>query len=258
MIRTLIWLLAGCCVALSAYYSLTGGAVTAGMVVIYLAAVLLLGCGVFYRPLAAFTAHGVGLWLKCLALAGVGAYLALAVFLAVAGGGSAAVGDEQALVVLGAGLRGDVISRVLRYRLDAAYEFAVAHPDLPVVVTGGQGPGETRTEAAAMREYLLEKGLPPQRVLLEDRSTSTQENLSFALQVLAANGYPDVRTLAVVTNRFHCYRARLIAARQGLVAHTVAAGINWAAVPSCYAREVLATLYYWLLCRGSTIAFDGP
>ena len=101
-------------------------------------------------------------------------------------------GQEKIVVVLGAGLRKDRPSKLLRYRLDKAYEYAVAHPDTILVTAGGQGRDEWVPEGQAMRDYLIEKGLPPDRVLAETRSTSTEENFAFAKQVLEQSGFdPD-------------------------------------------------------------------
>lgn len=247
--QILVWVLAACMVILCVHSTIRAASITVPLVVWYLLAVFFLLWGAFYEPVTRFCAHGVGRFLQYLLLLGVLVFLGLAVFVAAAGGAHRATGNEQAIIVLGAGLKGDTISNVLCRRLDAALEFAGAHPELPVVVTGGQGPGENRPEAHAMREYLLQHGLEPSRVLAEDRSTSTQENLRFALQVLAENGYHDVRRVAVVTNRFHCYRARLIAGRQGLEAATVPASLRWDNIPSCYVREVLAVLFYWIIRR---------
>ncbi len=248
MLRVIVWALAVFFVASSISWTLTSN-LTAGLIMMYIISVALVLWGTFYHPLAAFTAHGVGRVLKWLVAAGVLVYFGIAVFLAVAPSVTGATGGEQAIVVLGAGLRGDRVSGTLRRRLDAAYDFACAHPDLPVVVTGGQGPGETRTEASAMKEYLLDRGLAADRVLLEDRSTSTRENFLFARQVLAENGHPAVDTVAFVTNRFHCYRAGLIAGRLGLQANAVPATLGPSSILPCYLREVLAVLYYWLIQR---------
>ena len=172
------------------------------------------------------------------------------VFLAVSASVTRAVGNEQAIVVLGAGLNGREVSGTLRRRLDAAYDFACEHPELPVVVTGGQGAGELRTEASAMKEYLIGKGMPEERILLEDKSASTKENFIFAQQVLEENGWGKVTDMAFVTNRFHCYRAVLIAERVGIEASAVPATIGLTAALPCYLREVLAVLYYWFISRG--------
>ena len=84
------------------------------------------------------------------------------------------------IVVLGAGLHGDVPSLSLRNRLDAALAWLEAHPDCVAVVSGGQGPGETMTEGEAMQIWLEAKGVDPSRIIVEDRATSTMENLEYS------------------------------------------------------------------------------
>ena len=104
-------------------------------------------------------------------------YAALLGFVAFSGYANLATGQEKVVIVLGAGLRKDRPSLLLRYRLDKAYEYAVAHPDALVITTGGQGRDEWVPEGQAMRNYLIEKGLDSQRVLAECKSTSTAHAL---------------------------------------------------------------------------------
>ena len=151
------------------------------------------------------------------------------------------------MIVLGAGLRKDKPSMLLRYRLDKAYEYAAEHPDLLIVTSGGQGRDEWIPEGQAMRDYLIEKGLPADRVLAESKSTSTEENFAFSLDILKERGYSADTPIVYVSNAFHCYRAGRYAARAGfttvaaLPAHT-----PWRSVLPCYLREALALAYYWV------------
>ena len=248
MLRILLWGLAIALLAESIVFSLSAN-LTVGLIVLYLITALFLIGAVFYRPISLFLSHGIGIWIKWIGLTGILVYVGLMVFLAAAASVTHAEGDEEAIVVLGAGLNGYEISGTLQRRLEAAYDFACEHPELPVVVTGGQGPGELRTEASAMKEYLLKRGIPEERIFLEDRSASTRENFIFAQQVLRENGLGNVTKVAFVTNRFHCYRAAMIAGRAGMEASAVPATISLTAALPCYLREVLAVLYYWLIQR---------
>lgn len=151
------------------------------------------------------------------------------------------------MIVLGAGLRKDKPSMLLRYRLDKAYEYAAEHPDLLIVTSGGQGRDEWIPEGQAMRDYLIEKGLPADRVLAENKSTSTEENFAFSLDILKERGYSADTPIVYVSNAFHCYRAGRYAVRASfttvaaLPAHT-----PWRSVLPCYLREALALAYYWV------------
>lgn len=202
---------------------------------------------IWYRPINRWFSVGPGRVVGIVLLIGAVIYGGLLLFVAVSGYTNAATGQEEAVIVLGAGLRGDRPSLLLRYRLDKAYEYACEHPDVIVITAGGQGRDETVPEGQAMRDYLIAKGLSPDRVLQETRSTSTEENFEFARQILLANGMDPGAAIVYVTNAFHCYRAGEYARRAGFAqAHALPAGISFLSVLPCYLREVLAVLYYWV------------
>ncbi len=205
---------------------------------------------VFYRPVNAWLT-GTLPGRVALGVLGLGAalYGALLVFVAVSGHAAPANGSEQALIVLGAGLRGDKPSLVLRCRLDAAYEYAAAHPTVLIVTTGGQGRGETVPEGQAMRDDLIARGIAPERIIAECRSTSTEENFAFARAILLERGLP-AESAAYATNAFHCYRAGRYARMAGFAAaRAVPAKTPWQSALPCYLREALAVLYYWVFRR---------
>lgn len=202
---------------------------------------------VWHRPINRWFSTGPGRVVGIVLLAGALLYGAVLVFVAVGGYTNSATGQEQAIVVLGAGLRGDRPSLLLRYRLDKAYEYACAHSEMLVVTSGGQGRDEWVPEGQAMRDYLIDKGLDPDRVLAETRSTSTEENFAFSRQILLDRGLAEDMSIVYVTNAFHCYRAGEYARRAGFAdPHALPAGISVLSVLPCYLREVLAVLYYWV------------
>lgn len=118
--------------------------------------------------------------------------------------------EVEYVVVLGAHVKNGKPSRVLAKRLDAAYDYAMEHEEVLVIVSGGQGSNETTTEAYAMACYLEEKGLEPNRILKEEKSTSTHENLVFSMGLM-----DDDPLIAVVSNDFHIYRATHLARAVG-------------------------------------------
>ena len=141
------------------------------------------------------------------------------IFLMLAGYTGGATGSEQAIIVLGAGLDGDQPNGTLRARLDRAAEFAEAHPQTPIVVSGGQGDDEILPEAEAMKNYLVsQKGIDEGRILTESRSTITEENFAFSLALLESVGLTADTPVAYVTSDYHCYRAGLYAKLAGLTA----------------------------------------
>lgn len=141
------------------------------------------------------------------------------------------------LVVLGAGLRPDgTPSEALAFRLDAALDYLGDNPETTCVVSGGQGFGEVRPEADAMYDYLMEHGLEEGRVMREDRSTTTAENIRNSAALL-----PEGASVGVVTNDFHLYRALRIAEKNGLsAAHGLAAPSNPLYLPQSALRECAA------------------
>ncbi|HNY86110.1 MAG TPA: YdcF family protein [Candidatus Hydrogenedentes bacterium] len=155
------------------------------------------------------------------------------------------------VVVLGAGLHGDRPSETLRRRLETAADYLRENPGARAVVSGGRGPGETITEAVAMRTFLVKAGVAQERILPEDRATSTAENLRNSRAVLEAagafaTGKPRV---AVVTSGFHLFRVRLLARRAGIELLPVAAPTPWYLLPNACLREYLAVVKSLLLDR---------
>lgn len=116
----------------------------------------------------------------------------------------------SAVIVLGAGVNGETPSLTLCTRIDAAAAYLEEHPNVPVVLSGGQGPGEAITEAECMRRALVRRGVDESRLYPEERSTSTQENLRYSRAILEELGVDPARRVAIVTSDFHLCRARLM------------------------------------------------
>ena len=115
------------------------------------------------------------------------------------------------IVVLGAQLKTTGPSRVLQYRLDTAYEYLTAHPDTKVIVSGGQGSNEPASEAQGMYDYLVKRGIEPDRIVLEDKSVNTEQNIRFSKEFLQA----DADKVGIVSNNFHVFRAVKLAKATG-------------------------------------------
>ncbi len=153
---------------------------------------------------------------------------------------------EDALIVLGAGIHGRQVSRPLAYRLDAAVIYHRKNPEAIIVVSGGQGPQELITEAEAMENYLLAKGVNPSKILRENRATSTYENFLFSKKLLderLGNQYK----VAYTTNNFHIYRAGRLAKSAGVTSPSrMRAGSDWVSLLPDYLRECCAVAVMWL------------
>lgn len=147
----------------------------------------------------------------------------------------------QAVIVLGAGVNGTTPSVALQTRIRAAADYLRAHPDIPAVLSGGQGAGEDISEAQAMFNGLTALGIEANRLILEENSTNTRENLENSLALL-----PDVyhSTVAIVTNDFHMARVRLLMAAHdpGAVVQVPAALPWWWLSANYYIRESFAVI----------------
>ena len=147
-------------------------------------------------------------------------------------------GEVDIVIVLGAGLYGETPSKVLVSRLDAALEYAVGKEAMPIIiVSGGQGPGETITEAEAMGRYLSQRGISEANIWKEEASTSTLENLVFSFALIDEMGLgEDNLRIAIVTNEFHLYRSKHIASTLGF---------NVIGVPAKTPNFYLRVLYHF-------------
>ena len=152
------------------------------------------------------------------------------------------------VVVLGAGVRGAVPSLSLRERVNAAYDYLVANPQATAVLSGGQGPGEDITEAACMYRELTAMGIDPSRLLLEENSTSTMENLTFSMELLETQAGTRPQQIAIVSSEYHLFRAGLFAKALGLQSVGIPAKTSWFVLRlNYYLREVAAVWAFYLL-----------
>jgi len=117
-------------------------------------------------------------------------------------------GSANYMIILGAKVKpGGVPSLSLKSRLEVAVPYLVKYPQAKVIVSGGQGPDEDRTEASVMREYLEQNGIDATRIIEEDQSTSTYENLVFSKELLPK----ETKKITIVSNDFHLKRAKYLA-----------------------------------------------
>lgn len=151
--------------------------------------------------------------LLALVLAGALAFAAL-LGLVLAGDRDRISGDPRIMIVLGCQVMpSGQPSVLLRDRLDTALDYLADHPDMTVVVSGGQGENEPAAEAQTMAEYLMAHGVPEEHILREDRSHNTNENLRNTCDLLAEKGYDTTQDMIVVSNGFHLTRVRLLWSR---------------------------------------------
>lgn len=152
--------------------------------------------------------------------------------------------DNTTLVVLGCQVKKGRPSNMLKRRLDAAYEYLSEHDSVNVVVSGGQGPDEIISEAQCMKEYLVEKGIDPGRIYIEDMSVNTEENLRFSMKLIEERGLCS--DITIVTDGFHQFRAELIAKKLGTDVNNISAPTRWYLLPSYWVREWFGNVYYFI------------
>ena len=129
----------------------------------------------------------------------------------------------------------------LARRLDAAYSYLEENPGTTAILSGGQGTGEDISEAEAMAVYLEQKGISKERMILENQSKNTDENIRFSREKMGDQN----TSVVLVTNSFHVFRSVRIAKKQGLAnVEGLGAGIMWYTVPNLYLREAFAILKY--------------
>lgn len=146
--------------------------------------------------------------------------------------------SPQTVVVPGCSVLGTHPSKMLIRRLEAACKVLQQHEEYPCVVTGGQGRGEDCTEAQAMKDWLVCRGIAAQRIYLEDRSTNTWQNLSFAKEVMDRNHLP--KQILVVSDRYHLYRCSRIAKQLELSCACLPCPINPVVAFGYWFRECVA------------------
>lgn len=157
--------------------------------------------------------------------------------------------DVDYVIILGAGLKGEQITLSFQYRLDKGIAYLKQHPSLPVIVTGGRGPGEDITEAEAMERYLLSKGIAKERIIKEDKATSTMENFQYSRRLIAGPWKKDKPSVMIATSDFHMFRSKLLAKRNGFIAYGLPAPTWWGILPNCCIREYFAVIKSFLWDR---------
>lgn len=219
------------------------------------------GIGIFIVIALTLTAERLGSFKVTLAIGTIDLLFGYVSFLLVSyviysfvyGRLAALTGDADFVIVLGAGLRRDgrvtpLLARRLDRARDACETIASRRPagDAPVlIVSGGKGSDERVSEAWAMARYLAERGFPDNRIMLEDKSRNTDENLRFS-KALMDSVKPDARCL-VVTSNYHVLRTAIIARRadvRGQVTGAPTAGYYW---PGAMLREFAAVFLSYRL-----------
>jgi uncharacterized SAM-binding protein YcdF (DUF218 family) len=183
-------------------------------------------------------------WLRRVIVTGVCIGIAVILVLEtlmMAAAGTVPEDAADTVIVLGCGIFPDGgLTVSLKNRLDAAYEYLTLRPSAKVIVSGGQGDNEPIAEATAMQGYLISLDIDESRIYTEDKSTSTEENLEFSLEIVNQNGLS--KNVAIVTSDYHVYRSIQNAEELGFNAIGIPSPTPWRVWLSCHVREWLAIL----------------
>ena len=151
---------------------------------------------------------------------------------------------DATLIILGCSVNGEDASQMLRLRIDAAEKFMKENPEATAVLSGGQGPGEDITEALCMYRELTARGISPDRLYMEEHSTSTRENIAFSKEIILRENLNT--KVAVVSNNFHLYRASLSVKAAGLEFYSVSAFTPYPLLGTYVMREYMGILAQWI------------
>lgn len=152
---------------------------------------------------------------------------------------------KTTVIVLGCKVKGDRPSRMLRYRLDEAYDYLKDNKNAVCIVSGGKGKDESISEAQCMFNYLTSKDISADRVIMEDKSTNTYQNITFSKEIIKQRNLPE--NITIVTDGFHQYRASFIAKRCKVKkSYSLSAKTELFFLPTYWVREWAAILYEWV------------
>lgn len=152
--------------------------------------------------------------------------------------------DQTTVIVLGCRIWGSTPSRALIARTKAASEYLKKNPDAVAILSGGQGSDENLSEAQCMFNIMVEDGIDPQRLYIEDRSTSTDENILFSKKIIEENNLST--DVAVATTDYHQKRAAMICKKNGLTSASLPSVSGFNTKATFFTREVFGVWVQWL------------
>lgn len=205
-----------------------------GNIMVYTIAALLCVYSIFGDLIAARSKSGWLFVLRMVICSVLILYVMSAGFLYLNGTFVTATGTEDAVIILGAGLDGEEPNTILKERLDLACQYIRDKPDALIIASGGQGADEAISEGEAMKRYLTRMGVDPECIIVEGKSTTTEENFAFSKALV-----PDAKKIVYITSDYHCFRAGIYAQIAGYEEpHQMGSPTGlWSLLPSL-AREV--------------------
>ena len=158
--------------------------------------------------------------------------------------------NVEYMVVLGAKVRPDGPSVSLMDRIYAARDYMTEHPDVIAVVSGGQGPDEHMTEAKCMFDQLTALGIDPDRIWMEDKATSTWENLHFTLALIEEKTGKRPVKMGILSSEYHLFRAGLFANACGFDSVGIPAPTSRLSQKVNHFMREVAGVWHYLLLEG--------
>lgn len=157
-------------------------------------------------------------------------------------------GNFQYMILLGAKVNGHAPSPILQDRIDAAYEYLSAHPDVICIVSGGKASENRISEAKCMFDGLVAMGIDPQRIWLEDKAINTKQNIRHSMALIEEKAGARPASVGILSSDTHLLRAKLLAKRQGVSAITVPApSSHRSSYRKHFLREIPVIWYYWII-----------
>ena len=156
--------------------------------------------------------------------------------------------ENEYVLVLGCAVWKNGPSPTLRSRINTACTYLQEHPDAICIVSGGKGHDEIMSEAACMAKELISLGIPEDCIWLEDRATSTVENLKFSMDLIAEKTGIRPQNITIISSETHLYRASLMAKDLELNAITIPASTHpFLLKLNNSLREILAVWKYLIM-----------
>ena len=216
-----------------------------GIVLCFLLGTAMFFYGIYFDKINELTKKSFLLWLKRAIYAGIVFVILTLSFVGVYGKIDNSTYDEDVLIVLGSAVHGTEVSKPLKYRLDKALDYLEKNPDAFIVVTGSKGNQEQVSEAYAMEQYLIKRGVSPTKIIKEEKATSTYENFKYSKSILDKNFDGEYKTV-FITNGFHIYRATQLSKYADISSNHIHCEMDWYTAGVHYLREFLAIIKLWI------------
>lgn len=181
---------------------------------------------------------------------GISLVLCTAAVIIAAGAGAVETNCDY-IVVLGAQVRESGPSWSLQSRIDTAYDYLLSHPNATAVVSGGRGSDEPISEAQCMFDELVKRGIDPERIWMEDKATSTWENLKFSLSLIEERAGVQPLKVGLISSEYHLFRAGMQAREFGITIEGIPARTDWVALRLNYYLREVAGVWHYILLGGS-------